>query len=69
MVSLYAVWVPTLCAAHIVGFLLLLYSLEQVSIERYSTNSQSISSPIVKLKSVMRIKVAQVDDFLSINEV
>lgn len=30
MVSLYAVWVPTLVAAHVVGFSLLLYSLEQV---------------------------------------
>ena len=69
MVSLYAVWVPTLCAAHIVGFLLLLYSLEQVSIEQYSSNTQSISSPPLKPKSVLRIKFVQENDFLRIDEV
>ena len=35
MVSLYAVWVPAFAVAHLLGILLLLYSLEQVRIQIY----------------------------------
>ena len=33
MVSLYAVWVPAFVVAHLAGIILLLYSLEQVSVQ------------------------------------
>ena len=35
MVSLYPVWVPAFVVAHLLGFLLLLYSLEQVRVQIY----------------------------------